>query len=91
MTNKEIIIDGVDVSDCEHLEYKGCNFPQCLIKTASFDLKCEGYNCYLKRYKRTLDKIEKNIQIGSGNYMPDDTRQLIQYIINEAKENINDR
>ena len=51
MTDKQIIIDGVDVSDCEHLEYKGCDFPQCLIKTASFDLKCEGYNCYLKRYK----------------------------------------
>lgn len=62
MDNKEIIIDGVDVSDCEHLQYKGCNFPQCLIKTASFDLKCEGYNCYLKRYKRkeqVLDEIKE--------------------------------
>lgn len=54
MADKEIIIDGVDVSDCEHLQYRGCNFPQCLIKMASFDLKCEGYNCYLKRYKHLM-------------------------------------
>ena len=59
MDNKEIIIDEVDVSDCEHLEYKGCEFPQCLIKTASFDLKCEGYNCYLKRYKRKEQECEE--------------------------------
>lgn len=58
MANKEIIVDGVDVSDCEHLQYKGCNFPQCLIKMASFDLKCEGYNCYLKRYKRKEQECE---------------------------------
>ena len=49
MTDKQIIIDGVDVSKCEYLQYKGCNFPQCLVKIASFDLKCEGYNCHLKR------------------------------------------
>ena len=49
MENKQIIIDGVDVSKCEYLQYKGCNFPQCLVKIASFDLKCEGYNCHLKR------------------------------------------
>lgn len=40
MTDKKMIIDGVDVSKCEYLQYKGCNFPQCLVKIASFDLKC---------------------------------------------------
>lgn len=49
MTDKQIIIDGADVSECEYLQYKGCNLPQCLVKIASFDLKCEGYNCHLKR------------------------------------------
>ena len=57
MDTKEIIIDSVDVSECEHLQYKGCNFAQCLIKMASFDLKCEGYNCHYKQLKRAEDKI----------------------------------
>ena len=60
MTDKiEVIIDGVDVSECEHLQYKGCNFAQCLIKMASFDLKCEGYNCYYKQLKRKEQECEE--------------------------------
>ena len=58
MTDKEMIIDGVDVSKCEYLQYKGCNFPQCLVKIASFDLKCEGYNCHLKRLVQKEQECE---------------------------------
>ena len=58
MTDKKIIIDGVDVSKCEYLQYKGCNFPQCLVKIASFDLKCEGYNCHLKRLVQKEQECE---------------------------------
>lgn len=59
MTNKPIIIDGVDVSKCEYLQYKGCNFPQCLVKIASFDLKCEGYNCHFKRLVQKEQECEE--------------------------------
>lgn len=58
MTDKKII-DGIDVSECQYLQYKGCNFAQCLIKMASFDLKCEGYNCQYKQLKHKEQKLEK--------------------------------
>lgn len=59
MTNKEIIIDGVDVTECEYLQYKGCEFAQCLIKMASFDLKCEANNCYYKQLARKTQECKK--------------------------------
>lgn len=59
MAGKQIIINGVDVSECEHLQYKGCNFAQCLVKMASFDLKCKGYNCYFKQLKRKEQKLKE--------------------------------
>lgn len=59
---KEIIIDGVNVSKCEHLQYKGCDMEQCLIKMASFDLKCEGYNCHYKQTKRAEQKLQAKEQ-----------------------------
>ena len=57
--NKEIIIDGINVSECEYLQYKGCEFAQCLIKMASFDLKCEDYNCYYKQLSGKVQECEK--------------------------------
>ena len=60
MTDKEqMVIDGVDVSGCEYLQYKGCEFAQCLIKMASFDLKCENYNCYFKQLARKTQECEE--------------------------------
>ena len=69
MTDKQIIIDGVDVSKCQYLPYKGCNFPQCLVKIASFDLKCEGYNCHLKRLaqkEQECKQLKKPIRTTRG-------------------------
>ena len=64
MTNKEqIIIDGVDVSKCIHIDrWKHCNCCNDLIKTIypnatqcriEEDLRCETYpNCYFKQIKK---------------------------------------
>ena len=52
MTDKQIIIDGVDVSECEFCDWKGSNFPQCRIRSASFKSFCEGYKCYYKQLQR---------------------------------------
>ena len=54
MTDKQIIIDGVDVADCEHLNacYKKM---KCVIlqdDVCEIDPYCEGYNCNYKQYKR---------------------------------------
>lgn len=70
MTDKEIIIDGVDVSKCIHIDnYKHCNCCNDLIKTIypkaskcliEEDLRCEIYpNCYFKQRKRKEQECEE--------------------------------
>lgn len=52
MTFKEIIIGGIDVSECDHLKYDyiGCDIDQTY---------CLGNNCYFKQLKRAERKLEK--------------------------------
>lgn len=54
-----MIIDGVDVNKCDYLVYKGCEIAWCLIRLASFESKCEGYNCPYKQLKYKEQKLEK--------------------------------
>lgn len=67
---KEIIINGVDVSKCIHIDnWKHCNCCNDLIKTIypkasqcliEEDLRCEIYpNCYYKQLKRQQYYFEK--------------------------------
>lgn len=58
MTNKEIIIDGVDVSECNFCEWKSSDIPQCRIRLVSFEPTCKGYNCYYKQLKRKEQECE---------------------------------
>ena len=51
MTDKQIIIDGVDVSECNFCEWKSSDIPQCRIRLASFEPTCKGYNCHYKQLK----------------------------------------
>lgn len=70
MTDKEIIINGIDVSKCTHIDnWKYCNCCNDLIKTIypkatkchiEEDLRCEIYpNCYFKQLKRKEQECEK--------------------------------
>lgn len=71
MTEKEkIIIDGVDVSGCIHLDdWKHCNCCNDLVKTIypkatkchiEEDLRCETYpNCYYKQLVRKTQECEE--------------------------------
>lgn len=70
MTDKEITIDGVDVSKCIHIDnWKHCNCCNDLIKTIypkasqcliEEDLRCEIYsNCYYKQLKRKEQECEE--------------------------------
>ena len=49
---EEIIIDGVDVSECDHLKYDhiGCDIDQTY---------CLGNDCYFKQLKRKEQECEK--------------------------------
>ena len=59
MTDKQIIIDGVDVSGCIFhsltiMSYAGCNYYKC------FECACECHNdCYYKQLKRKERECEK--------------------------------
>lgn len=70
MTEEEMIINGIDVSKCIHIdEYKHCNCCNDLIKTIypkiskcliEEDLRCEIYpNCYFKQRKHAEQKLDK--------------------------------
>lgn len=52
MTDKEIIIDGVDVSECDHLKYDhiGCDIDETY---------CLGSDCYFKQLKRKEQECEE--------------------------------
>lgn len=54
MPDKEIIIDGVDVGGCEHINTCD-NKIKCVIlqdDVCETNPYCEGYNCYFKQLKR---------------------------------------
>ena len=59
MTDKQTIIDGVNVSGCEFCDWKGSNIPQCRVRFASFEPICEDYNCYYKQLKRKEQENER--------------------------------
>ena len=59
MTDKQVIVDGVDVSECNFCEWKSSDIPQCRIRLASFEPTCKGYNCYYKQLKRKEQEFEE--------------------------------
>ena len=59
MTDKQLIIDGVDVSECNFCEWKSSDIPQCRIRLASFESTCKGYNCHYKQLKLKEQKYEE--------------------------------
>lgn len=59
MTDKQITIDGVDVSGCDFCEWKSSDIPQCRTRLASFESTCKGYNCYYKQLKRKEQECEE--------------------------------
>ena len=102
MVCKQIIIDGVDVSECNFCEWKSSDIPQCRIRLASFEPTCKGYNCHYKqlkhkeqecdKYKQALDEIEKFAQdiVNTKEWINCSYNalkaELILDIINEVKE-----
>lgn len=64
MMTEEIIIDGVDVSECGffHPKYKDTDCHIALAFSEEYEgcMKCENNpNCYFKQLKRTEQKLEK--------------------------------
>ena len=69
MTDKEIIIDGVDVSECDHLKYDhiGCDIDQTY---------CLGNDCYFKQLKRKEQECQ---QLKAALQASDIAKAVISY------------
>ena len=48
MTDKKIIIDGVDVNECAYFDYENEGTREC----DAYGNECEANNCYFKQFKR---------------------------------------
>ena len=104
MTDKQIIIDGVDVSECEFLIISNDKQLCRCIKSDLFGAiefvenakngNCKNNsNCYYKQLKskeQGLDEIEKYLDAQQKYFDGEDYHNLLD-IINEAKEENNDR
>ena len=70
MTDKQIIIDGCDVSGCENYEenpkyrmFGTCDCMRTMVDQSGYDelagAECKGYNCYYKKLKRKEQECEE--------------------------------
>ena len=74
MTDKEIIIDSVDVSECEFLWKE--RLPRKVCNNGNLDCDCNSNpNCHYKQLKRkeqALDEIEKQVKAMNNECFYDD-------------------
>ena len=93
MTDKEIIIDGVDVSKCGHINTCD-NKINCVIlqdDVCETNPYCEGYNCYYKQLKRKEKECEKYKQTLTEikdycNKYPQNSIGFKKYILQKISE-----
>ena len=85
MTDKEIIIDGINVAGCEDYGYRGKAGYWC----HNYDEPCTDYpNCYYKQLKRKEQECNKlYIQLKSDEeYHKEDEKSLLNIIDDLQKE-----
>lgn len=98
MADKETIIDGIDVSGCEHC-VKMTKY-RCIIQRDVYKYLCEeNPNCYFKqlkrkekeceKYEQALDEIEKYLDAQQKYFDGEDYHNLLD-IINKTKGEINE-
>lgn len=90
MPDKQIIIDGVDVSKCNWCDFEPDAEPYCRINDGE-DLSCEDNpNCYFKQLKRKEQECEKlYIQLETDEeYHKEEENTLRKIIKNKEERNI---
>ena len=80
MTDKQIIIDGVDVSECKHFDFchKECKAEYYIrygYEIVEYDSCIENKNCYYKQLKRK----EQECQQAMDNYVQLDLQRVKEY------------
>ena len=78
MTDKQIITDGVDVSECKHFKNATCIADYLLTDMNFSEAKCElCKNCYYKQLKRKEQECEKLKKYLHQNFEEKDKLHLI--------------
>lgn len=91
MTDKQIIIDGIDVSGCKHYKNRTCIADYCLTDMPFGEAKCElNPNCYYKQLKRKEQECNKlYIQLKADEeYHKEEENTLRKIIKNKEERNI---
>lgn len=73
MTDKEIIIDGIDVSECNHFKYENVD---CVINNTC----CWGFDCkykQLKRKEKECEELKREIAFGNNGKLSDKIRAIV--------------
>lgn len=82
MDNKQIIIDGVDVSGCDYFKNSGkCRIPHYQQNVKYTCCNCSEWNCCYKQLKRAEQKLDK-IKKVCNKFIPDHYKILL--IINNG-------
>ena len=94
MSDKEIIIGGVDVSKCGHYHYGKCeiDYDEWNNEIIRYNECQNNPNCYFKQLKRkeqALDEIEKYLDAQQKYFDGEDYHNLLD-IINKVKGEINE-
>lgn len=80
MTDKEKIIDGIDVSECCWCDSESDTEPYCRINDGE-DLNCEeNPNCYFKQLKRKeqeCEELKREIAFGNNGKLSDKIRAIV--------------
>lgn len=87
MADKEIIIDGVDVSGCAYFDYENEGTREC----DAYSNECEANNCYYKQLARKTQECEslkEEIEILKDNFdtATRDCNELIEELEQECEE-----
>lgn len=88
MTDKQIIIDGVDVSECRHLAYPELDNPMC----NGLYLGCQKNNCEYKKWKRKeqeCERLKKQNEILLGQLVINDGEDVTVQISQSQFEEYN--
>lgn len=87
MADKQIIINNIDVSECEHLtETRHCKAQMAVMGTDANKCKCFP-NCYYKQLKRAEQKLAYIKEYFKPKVMMNGTANVILQIIeNKANE-----
>lgn len=88
MTNKQIIIDGVDVSGCSYYQHNMCtatkdDYGDCSICCQDYDMN----DCYYKQLKRKEQECNKfYIQLKADEEYHEEEKNILRKIIKNKEE-----